>query len=131
MSYLVDTDWIVDFLKGQTGTVQILSQLAPEGLAISLITYGEIYEGIYYGQNPERNEQDFITLLRGLDVLPLSQAIMREFARIRGQLRGQGLIIGDLDILIAATARQHQLTLLTRNVRHFSRIPGLQLYESD
>lgn len=54
---------------------------------------------------------------------------MREFARIRGQLRRQGLIIGDADILIAATAIDHEVTLITQNVHHFERIPHLHLYQ--
>lgn len=56
------------------------------------------------------------------------QSIMRSFARIRGQLRARDQIIGDMDILIAATALHHDLAFLTRNTRHFDRIPDLRLY---
>lgn len=49
MNYLVDTDVVVRWLKGQQDDIALLTQLLPQGLAISLITYGEIYEGIYYG----------------------------------------------------------------------------------
>jgi len=52
---------------------------------------------------------------------------MRRFAHIRGALRQQGHLIGDPDILIAATALHHDLILLTRNRRHFERIPDLRL----
>lgn len=38
MNYLVDTDWVVDYLKGRTPVVDRLHSLAPEGLAVSLIT---------------------------------------------------------------------------------------------
>ena len=127
MSYLVDSDWVADYLKGRAPIVQQLDRLAPEGLAISLITFGEIYEGIYYGRDPRGNEAGFRSLLRVIDVLALNRAILRRFARIRGQLRRQGQLIGDLDILIAATALEHDLTLLTRNRRHFDRIPELKL----
>jgi predicted nucleic acid-binding protein len=54
-------------------------------------------------------------------VLPLNKALMKEFARIRGQL------INGLDLLIAATALYHDLP--THNLRHFSRIPFLKLYQ--
>ena len=43
--------------------------------------------------------------------------------------RRQGQLIPDLDLLIAATALHHDLTLLTRNIRHFNRIPELRLYQ--
>ncbi len=54
---------------------------------------------------------------------------MRRFARLRGHLRQAGQLIGDPDILIAATALQHELILLTHNRKHFARIPGLNLYQ--
>jgi predicted nucleic acid-binding protein len=50
------------------------------------------------------------------------------FAHIRGNLRQQGLIIGDFDILIGATALHHNLTLVTRNRKHYERIPGLNIH---
>jgi tRNA(fMet)-specific endonuclease VapC len=131
MMYLVDTDWIVAYLKGRSEATQLLSGLAPAGLAISLITYAEIYEGIYFGQNPTKQEQGFLSLLTRVTVLPLTEESMKRFATLRGELRAQGLLIGDLDLLIAATAIQHHLVLVTRNLRHFQRIPGLSLYSSN
>jgi predicted nucleic acid-binding protein len=128
MIYLVDSDWIADALKGLPDATRLLTQLASPGLAISLISYGEIYEGIYYGTNARAAERVFLQFLRGVSVLALNKAIMKRFARIRGQLRQQGQIIGDADLLIAATALHHNLILVTRNARHFSRVPGLQLY---
>ena len=53
---------------------------------------------------------------------------MEIFARIRAALRRRGQMISDFDILIASTALQYELTLLTRNTRHFARIPNLRLY---
>jgi predicted nucleic acid-binding protein len=98
-------------------------------LSISVVTYGEILEGIYYGSAPEEHERDFRTLLQGVDRVPLSDSIFERFARLRGQLRQRGRLIGDLDLLIAATALEHDLVLVTRNRRHFDRIPDLRLYE--
>jgi predicted nucleic acid-binding protein len=53
MRYLIDTDWLIDYLKGKSVAGQLLDALAREGIAISLITYGEIMEGIYYGKNSD------------------------------------------------------------------------------
>ncbi len=127
MNYLVDTDRVVDYLKGRTSVVERLTILAPEGLAISLITYGEIYEGIYFGRNSEQHETGFRNFLRGVVLLPLDRTIMRRFARVRGDLRSKGQSINDPDLLIAATALHYDLTLLTYNVRHFGRIAGLKV----
>lgn len=112
MSYLVDTDVVVGGLKGRPEQENLLRRLSSEGLAISLITYGEIYEGIYYGRDPQTNARNFHQFLRWVDVLPLNRTIMRQFARIRGRLRRDGQIIPDPDILIAATALHHNLILV-------------------
>jgi len=63
------------------------------------------------------------------ETLPLTQTIIQRFAQIRGELRRKGQIIGDFDILIAATAIQHNLTLVTRNMKDYQRIPQLRLYK--
>lgn len=128
MKYLVDSDWVADYLKGRPEASDFLRSLGTEGLAISLITYGEIYEGIYYGPNPKRHEAGFRQFLQWVDILPLNRRIMQCFAHIRGQLRQKGQLISDPDLLIAATALQHKLTLVTRNTAHFERISDLALY---
>ncbi len=55
---------------------------------------------------------------------------MELFGRHRSVLRRQGNMIPDMDLLIAATALNYDLTLMTRNIRHFARIPDLRLYRS-
>ena len=97
---------------------------------ISIITYGEIYEGIQFGRDPQKTTDVFQRFLRSVVILPPTQLVMRHFARIRGELRRTGKIIGDFDILIAATAIQHNLTLVTRNVKDYQRIPNLKLYNT-
>jgi tRNA(fMet)-specific endonuclease VapC len=130
LKYLVDTDWVADYLRAREPALSALNDLALDGLAISIISFGEIYEGIYYGPNVQSHERGFRQFLQWVDVLPLNRSIMRRFARIRGELRRMGQIIGDPDTLIAATALYHGLMLITRNRRHFSRIEGLALYEA-
>ena len=128
MTYLVDSDAVVDYLKGRQSAVSLLNALVAEGLAISIITYGEVYEGVYHGRDPATHEAAFQDFLEAVRVIGVSRAVARRFARISGDLRSRGLIIPAADVLIAATALHHELTLVTRNVRHFERIPGLQLH---
>ncbi|MFN8635967.1 MAG: type II toxin-antitoxin system VapC family toxin [Chloroflexota bacterium] len=127
MSYLIDTDAVADWLNSRPEAVRLLPTLQLEGIAISLITYGEVYDGIYYGRDPRAAEQAFLRFLRGVAVLPPNRSIMRRFALLRGDLRRRGLGIGDLDTMIAATALHYDLTLVTRNLRHYTRIPGLKI----
>ena len=127
MKYLVDTDWVVDYLKGRPNALALLDSLFHEGLSISIITFGEVYEGIYYSRDPKHNEVIFRHFLRGVSVPSINRPIARQFALIRGDLRVKGQLIGQPDILIAATAIYHDLTLLTRNVKDYQRIPTLRL----
>ena len=127
-AYLIDTDWIIDVLHGNANAEQTLLDLAPEGLAISLITYGELYEGVHYARNRQHALAGLRAFLRGKDVLPLTIDIMELFAIVRGQLsRPIRQQIGDMDMLIAATALHHDLALLTRNTRDFRLVPNLAL----
>jgi tRNA(fMet)-specific endonuclease VapC len=129
VSYLVDTDWIIDGIAGIGNARATLERLSPNGLAVSIITLGELYEGAYASDNPTDRLTTFQHFLGGFVVLGLTDAVMHTFAKTRARLRRSGNIIPDMDLLIAATARTFDLTLLTRNVRHFERIPDLKIYQ--
>jgi hypothetical protein len=64
-------------------------ELAPAGLALSIITYGELYEGAYYSRNPEAALAGLHAFLEGKKILPLSQAVIEGFAIVRGALPGR------------------------------------------
>ncbi len=130
MKYLIDTDWMADYLGGYGTAARLLDSVASEGLGISIITFGEIYEGIYFGNDPAGNEAIFQQVLTWVEVVMLTEDTMQRFARLRGTLRRQGRPLADPDLLIAATALEHGLTLVTRNVRHFERIAGLSVLSS-
>ncbi len=130
MTHLVDSDYVADYLKGQSHATTFLDGLLPGGLAISIITFAEVYEGIYYGHNRKRHETGFREFLKGVSVLGITRSVARTFAVIRGDLRAKGQLIGQTDLLIAATAIQYHLTLMTRNHRDFGRIPGLKLWQA-
>ncbi len=127
MRYLVDTDWIIDGLRGRPEALAVLEERRDEGLGVSIITLGEVYEGAYNNPQPDVHVATFHEFLALFTVLPLTDETMQHFARLRALLRQRGNLIPDLDLLIAATAIEHELVLLTRNRRHFERIPDLQL----
>jgi tRNA(fMet)-specific endonuclease VapC len=131
MRYLIDTDWLIDALSGISSAVRTLDQLKADGLAVSIISVGEVYEGAYDAANPAERLAVYRSFLAPFPVLPLSDRIMERFAQERSVLRKQGNIIPDLDLLIAATALEHNLTLLSRNIQHFDRITDLTLYQQN
>ncbi len=128
MKYLLDTDWIIQLLAGDNKTATFHKRLAPEDIAVSLLTVGEIYEVAFNYTNPSSHLTSFRQFLEPIQLLTLSEPIMERFAEIRSLLRRRGEMISDFDILIASTALDSDLTLLTHNARHFKRIPDLRFY---
>jgi predicted nucleic acid-binding protein len=66
-------------------------------------------------------------VLPAVTVLPFDVAIARPFGEIAADLEARGVMLADVDLQIAATAVYHGLELVTGNVRHFARVPGLAI----
>jgi len=129
MKYLIDTDWVVNHLRGVERVTERLEELADSGLALSIISLAELYEGIYRSTNPDKAEKSLNVFLTAVTVLGINGAVCRVFGRERARLRKEGLLIGDFDLLIASTCLHHNLILLTDNVREFERVEGIRLLE--
>jgi predicted nucleic acid-binding protein len=130
MPYLIDSDWLIDYMTAQPTARELLESLADEGVSLSVITSMEIYEGFESGRHTETARSAFDFLLEEWPLLPVSAAVALRCARLRDGLRRQGKRVTRraLDLLIAATALEHALTLVTRNTRDYDDIPGLDLY---
>jgi tRNA(fMet)-specific endonuclease VapC len=106
-----------------------LDRLAGSPVYISYVALGEVCEGAFRFSNPQAHLTSFRYFLGFSRMLGLDDQIMKRFAETRAFLRRRGQGIADLDLLIAATALHHDLTLLTFNQRHFASIPDLKLYQ--
>lgn len=117
---LVDTDVLVWHLRGYAQATQRLDQLG--ALTLSAVSYLEVLQGM-------RNKAEFVAVQQMLKrrqakVLPLTEAITGKATELMEALTlSHGLQLGDA--LIAATALEHGLAVLTGNVRHFAPVPGL------
>lgn len=127
MKYLIDTDWVVNHLRGSERASGKLEELAASGLALSIISLAELYEGIYRSFDPEKAEESLNQFLTAVTVLGINGSICRTFGRERARLRKKGCLIGDFDLLIASTCLRHDLVILTNNVREFERVDGIKL----
>lgn len=130
MRYLLDSDWVIDALGDVSLAVEPIRRYATAGIGVSIVTYGEVFHGAYGFPKPHDHLETFRRFLSAFSVLGLNDPIMEIFAQNRYLLKRQGNIIPDLDLLIAATALHYDLTLMTRNLRHFDRIPDLKLYQA-
>ena len=99
LRYLVDTDWVIDHLNQIERVVNRLRELRPQGLALSIASLAELYEGVHYSRDPEQSQQALDAFLEDVTVLGLDEEICKIFGRERGRPRRQGQLIGDLDLL--------------------------------
>jgi tRNA(fMet)-specific endonuclease VapC len=127
VAYLVDTDWIIHSFRGRADITAKLDELSVEGLRVSLISLAELYEGIYAASDPANAHEILDRFMRGVLVLNLDEEVTRIFGRERGRLRRLHRTVGDMDLLIGATAIRHDLTLLTNNRRDFELLDKLRI----
>ena len=125
--YLVDTDWVIDHLNAIEGVVNRLKELRPQGLALSIISLAELLEGVQYSRDPDQSQQALDAFLEDVSVLGIDEEVCKIFGRERCRLRKEGKLIGDFDLLIAATGLHYGLTVLTNNRQHFERLEGLRI----
>ena len=124
---MLDTDILSEIMRGRNPTVQerVLAYLAEyQRLSFSLITRYEILRGLK-ARHATRQILAFDELCYTNNVLPLTDPIVVRAAEIYANLKRQGQLIPDTDMLIAATALTYGLVLVTSNVAHFIRVTGL------
>ena len=127
MKYLFDTDVIVDHFRG---VKRIDDSLVEKGAVISLITYGELMYGAEKsGQKNKQKEliRSFVEKV-GVEIINIDKKTIKVYAELKAKLEIQGQRLDEFDLLIASTALVNELTLVTRNLRHYKRIPNLEIY---
>ena len=83
MKYLIDTDWIIGHLSGIEKVKKKLEELAPDGLALSIVSLGEVYEGVFYSRDPRKSERALKEFLTGISILEIENEICKIFGRER------------------------------------------------
>ena len=127
MRFLLDTNWIITFLKGRQDAIDLVADLTDQGFGFSVVSYGEAYEGLVGSLDFDQRIQALDQLASLADLLNADVDIAVRYATVRSDLRQKSQLIPDNDLWIAATALAHDLELVTRD-RHFERVPGLKLY---
>jgi tRNA(fMet)-specific endonuclease VapC len=131
MRYLLDTNIFIVMLKrkGQDGynIWRRVRQTPAAEITFSSVVEAELLHGAEKYHAPEQRRAQLQIVLSPFSSLPFDAACALHYARIRHELELKRQVIGANDLLIAATALAHGLTLVTRNTGEFSRVPGLQL----
>ena len=127
--YLLDSDILINLIRRAPSTMLIarLASVPPEQQFTSSITLGELVYGAFklQARTDELLQQLEESLLPNLPVLPFDSAAAQYYGEVRADLERRGMPLGDADLRIGCIALAHGLTMVTGNVRHFERIPGL------
>ena len=120
---LVDTDFLIDlqreWARESPGPAAAFLQMHQDtALAVSTVSVLEFLEGY---EHPSAGER----FLEAYSRLPVTDSVARRGSRLRRRLRAEGRMIGDYDVLVAATALDAGLPLVTANTTHFQRVEGL------
>jgi tRNA(fMet)-specific endonuclease VapC len=129
MGLMVDTNVFIRFEK--TGKAIDLSPWEQtERVYVSVVTVSELLMGVYRANTEERRQRRSVfveAVISGVGVVDFTIGSARIHAEIYAELAKKGQLIGAHDLIIAATARHHDLSILTDNVDEFSRVPGLRV----
>jgi hypothetical protein len=83
MKYLVDTDWLIDVLSCIASALSTIERLSSDGIGISIITFGELYEDAVLSPDPQTALQRYREFLAAFPALPLTGPVMHRFATTR------------------------------------------------
>jgi len=127
LTYSLDTNTCVEYLNGRSSRViEAFRRRRPADIAVCSVVKAELYYGALRSKNPQDTLAKLEAFLAPFRSLPFDDQCAAACGRIRARLAQLGSPIGPNDLLIAAIAVVHGATLVTHNVREFSRVEGLE-----
>ncbi|HBK23280.1 MAG TPA: VapC toxin family PIN domain ribonuclease [Planktothrix sp. UBA10369] len=125
--YLLDTNIISELIKNPRGVIFYkIQEIGEDQVCTSIIVACESKFGAQK-KNSQKLIEKLEIILDSIEILPLTHPVEQYYAEIRTYLEQQGTPIGSNDLLIAAHALTLNLTVVTNNVREFSRVPNLKV----
>ncbi len=127
MKYLLDTNACIVLLRNRKSNISNKVIAQPSGtIAVCTIVEAELYLGVYRSTRMQQNVALVSQFIAKFPNLPFDQNAANIAGQIGASLAAKGTPIGPYDLLIAAIALSHKLTLITHNVREFGRVNGLK-----
>ena len=125
--FQIDTDILSYAVRGDSDVLGAFRRQGESPCFVSAVTIYELNFGIERSPRRVRLRRGFDAIRDLVIVLPVTELVAAEAALIRAEGESAGLVVGPIDPLIAATARVHDLTLVTHSTRHFAHIDRLRL----
>ena len=126
MRYMLDTNICIYAIKHKPEKVfQKLQEVEPEDVCVSSVTYAELVHGVEKSAAVEKNRLALSMLLANIEILDFDVDAADCYGKIRADLEKKGTPIGPLDMMIAGYALSRGYTVVTNNVKEFSRVSNL------
>jgi len=125
-SYVIDTDILIDFFKGRFNLNKKFKSVGLQNCFVSEISIAEITYGALKSSNQEREMKNVERVKTSFNVIPIS-SVIELYSQERLRLEKAGTRLPDFDLLIGVTAVKYGYTLVTGNIKHQSRIEGVQI----
>ena len=124
--YLLDTCVCISMFRNEGNVRNTLKEIGPQNCYISEITIAELYFGLAKSNDKAQKLKDIQQVQKLFRVIPAYPSF-KEYGEIRHSLEHKGMRVDQFDLLIGATAVHHEMVLVTSNIKHFERIPGLNI----
>ena len=125
--YLLDTDTLVHFLRGNEDVKENFLKHRTQPKAISVVSYGELLYGARRSARPQENLAKVYRLAELYPVIDVSKAVMECFGEMKAGLNLKGISVDEFDLLIGCTALTLNYTVITSNTKHFKKITELRI----
>ena len=130
MNYLLDTNVVAEWVKPRPdpNVVRWLADADDDRVYLSVITFAEIRQGVYEMSPGRRRDslqewlEDDLSLRFEGRILDVNLAIAEAWGSLMARSNKMGINLNVMDAFIAATARVHAVTLVTRNAKHFEKL---------
>ena len=126
--YMLDSDVCINCMRGKNKEVfERIISLTPANFKIPSIVLAELWFGVEHSNSKEANSSVLEVFLHDFSIAPFDERCAKAYSKIREHLQTSGKLIGPNDMLIAATAIANDATLVSNNIREYSRVPNLQV----
>lgn len=131
MKYLIDTDILSYYLRGKYNLVDVFGNKGFQNIRASRVTIAELEVLAYKNPKSKVNLSSIHLLSRAIGILEVDQDTWRIFSITKAEISRRGVARGDMDILIASTAKQYEMILVTNNISHYKDLVAVENWLQD
>ena len=127
--HCLDSDAVIAHFRGDASVKEVLKRFSEEELCVTPVILCELYRGAYLSANLEKNMALIENLLQRVNILNFDLPACEIFGKFYKTLKESGKLTQDSDLMTASICISNDVTLITRNKRHFENIKGLKIEE--